>query len=231
MRTRATLTLATLAVVFSSTTESLAQIPSSAPSGPIAQLKAAPRAPTAAASGENSTVAKINSWTLGLATGLPEGSFLRFGAELARHLNEPEELRILPIVTPGAVDNVRDLLYLKGVDIAFTNADVLEYFKTDEKIANIEKRVNYISEMYLGDIHLLVRPEINSLKDLEGKKVSFHSPGSGAAISGPVIFRKLGIKVGGVFVNNAIALEQIEDGRIGGACKSRREAPRSLQQV
>ena len=216
MRTRATLTLATLAVVFSSTTESLAQIPSSAPSGPIAQLKAAPRAPTAAASGENSTVAKINSWTLGLATGLPEGSFLRFGAELARHLNEPEELRILPIVTPGAVDNVRDLLYLKGVDIAFTNADVLEYFKTDEKIANIEKRVNYISEMYLGDIHLLVRPEINSLKDLEGKKVSFHSPGSGAAISGPVIFRKLGIKVEGVFVNNAIALEQMKTGELVG---------------
>ena len=29
------------------------------------------------------------------------------------------------------------------------------------------------------DIHLLVRPEINSIQDLEGKKVSFHSPGAG----------------------------------------------------
>lgn len=75
MRTRASLALAALAVVYSSTTESVAQSPSSAPSGPIAQLKAAPRAPTAAASGESSTVAKINNWTLGLATGLPESTF------------------------------------------------------------------------------------------------------------------------------------------------------------
>jgi hypothetical protein len=37
-----------------------------------------PRAPTAASSGELNTVAKINSWTVGLAAGLPEGTFLRF---------------------------------------------------------------------------------------------------------------------------------------------------------
>jgi TRAP-type uncharacterized transport system substrate-binding protein len=137
---------------------------------------------------------------------LPEGTFLRIGAEIARNLNEKDELRVLPIVTPGAVDNIRDLLFLKGVDIALTNADVLEHFKSVEKIPNIEKRVHYISEMYIGHIHLLVRSEINSIQDLEGKKVSFHSPGSGAAVSAPVIFRRLGVNVDGVFINNAIAL-------------------------
>ncbi len=178
----------------------------------LAQIKPASRPLTAAASGEGHSVAKINSWTLGLATGLPEGTYLRVGGEIARNLNDGDELRIIPMVTPGAVDNIRDLLYLKGVDIALTNADVLEHFRTVDKIANIEKRVQYITELYIGDIHVLVRPEINSYKDLEGKKVSFHSPGSGAAVSAPVIFKRLGVNVEGVFINNAFALEKMKTG-------------------
>ena len=130
----------------------------------IAQLKAAPRAPTAASVGEGQTVAKINNWTVGLASGLPEGTFIRFGAEIARNLNDGDELRVIPMITYGATDNVKDLLYLKGVDVAFTNADVLEHFRTVEKIPNIERRVNFISGMYIGHVHVLVRADINSLQ-------------------------------------------------------------------
>jgi TRAP transporter TAXI family solute receptor len=183
----------------------------------IAQLKAAPRAaPTAASVGEGQTVAKINNWTVGLASGLPEGTFIRFGAEIARNLNDGDELRVIPMITYGATDNVKDLLYLKGVDVAFTNADVLEHFKTVEKIPNIEKRINYISGMYIGHIHVLVRSDINSLQDLAGKKVSFHTPGAGASVSAPILFQRLGIKVEPVFVNNAIALEQMKTGELAG---------------
>ena len=83
---------------------------------------------------------------------------------------------MLPVVTQGATDNVKDLLYLRGIDIAITNADVLEHFKTVERIPNIDKRINFISEMAISEVHVVVRPEINSIKDLEGKKVSFHTP-------------------------------------------------------
>jgi TRAP transporter TAXI family solute receptor len=182
----------------------------------VAQNRAAPRAPTAASVGEGETVAKINNWTLGLASGLPEGTFIRFGAEIARNLNDKDELRVIPMITYGATDNVKDLLYLKGVDVAFTNADVLEHFRSVEKIPNIDKRINFITGMYIGHIHLLVRSDINSLKDLDGKKVSFHTPGAGASVSAPILFRRLGIKVEPVYVNNAIALEQMKTGEVVG---------------
>lgn len=172
--------------------------------------------PTAAASGESDTVAKINNWTVGLAGGLPEGTYLRFAAEIARNLNEGGEIRVLPVVTPGATENVRDLLYLKGIDIAITATDVFEHFRTVEKIPNIERRVNYISSMYLSEIHILVRPEINSLKDLAGKKVAMHTQGSGSTTSGPIIFKRLGINVDGVFINNAEALEKMKTGEVAG---------------
>jgi TRAP-type uncharacterized transport system substrate-binding protein len=174
------------------------------------------RAPTAASIGEGNTVAKVNNWTVGLAAGLPEGTFLRFCAELARALNDGDNLRILPVVTPGATDNVKDILYLKGIDIGLTHADVFEHFRNVEKIPNIDKRVNFISEMYISELHVLVRPEINTLKDLEGKKVSFHTPGAGPSVTGPILFQRLGINVEKVHVNNAIALEMMKKGELFG---------------
>lgn len=179
----------------------------------LAQAKTS-RAPTAAAVGEGNTVSKVNNWTVGLAGGLPEGTFLRFAAEISRNLNDSDELRVLAMVTPGATENVKDLLYLKGVDIGITHADVFEHFRTIEKIPNIEKRVNFISEMYISELHVLVRPEINSFKDLEGKKVSFHTPGAGPSVTGPILFQRLGVKVEPVFVNNAIAFEKMKSGEI-----------------
>jgi TRAP-type uncharacterized transport system substrate-binding protein len=174
------------------------------------------RAPTAVASGEGEKVTKINNWTVGLAGGLPEGTFLRFAAEIARNLNDGENLRVLPIVTPGATGNVTDLLYLRGVDVAITHADVFEHFRSVEKIPNIEKRVNFISEMYISELHVLVRPEIRSIKDLEGKKVSFHTPGAGPSVTAPILFSRLGVKVQPVWVNNGIAVEKMKTGELAG---------------
>jgi TRAP transporter TAXI family solute receptor len=178
--------------------------------------KRAPRAPTAAAVGEAEMINKANTWTVGLAAGLPEGTFLAVGAEIARNLNDGDDMRVLPMVTQGATDNIRDLLYLKGVDIAITHTDVFEHFRTVEKIENIEKRVNYITGLYVSEIHLVVRSDINSINDLAGKKVSFHIAGAGSTVTGPIVFQRLGIKVEPVFVSNQIALEKMKTGEIAG---------------
>jgi TRAP transporter TAXI family solute receptor len=172
------------------------------------------RAPSSAETGELGKVHQINNWTLGLAGGLPEGTFIRFAAEIARNVNDPADMRVLPVITQGATDNVKDLLYLRGIDIAITNADVLDYFRNTEKIPNIEKRINFISEMVISEVHLVVRPEINSIKDLEGKKVSLGAKGAGQSTTGPIVFRRLGVNPEFVYVNNAIALEQMKTGEI-----------------
>jgi TRAP-type uncharacterized transport system substrate-binding protein len=61
-----------------------------------------------------------------------------------------------------------------------------------------------------------VRPEINSFKDLEGKKVSFHAPGGGSSVTGPSLFRRMGVKVEPVYIDNEIAYEQMKTGEIAG---------------
>ncbi|RTL65616.1 MAG: C4-dicarboxylate ABC transporter [Hyphomicrobiales bacterium] len=211
--------IALAAVALSTLSPAAVRAQSSAPWDIVAQAEARRKAqgipvPSSVYLGEGAIVAKINNWTVGLAGGLPEGTFLRFASEIARNLNGTDDLRVLPMVTPGATDNVKDLLYLKGIDIAITHADVFEHFRTVEKISNIEKRVHFISEMYISEIHVLVRPEIKSFKDLEGKRVSFHTPGAGPSVTAPILFQRMGVKVEPVFVNNAIAIEKMKTGEI-----------------
>src|SRR5262245_52766119 len=71
---------------------------------------------------------KLNSWTIGLAAGQLEGAPIRFATELARVLDDGDNMRVLPIVTRGIFDNIYDLLYLRGVDAAIVYGDVLEHF-------------------------------------------------------------------------------------------------------
>jgi TRAP transporter TAXI family solute receptor len=163
---------------------------------------------------EFAKAARLNNWTVSVAGGLLEGTFIRFAAELAKALDDGDNLRVLPIVSYGAVENVNDLIYLKGVDFAITYSDVLDYFKNVEKIPAIEKRVNYIMPMFQGEVHIFARPEIKSIKDLAGKKVNFNTRGSAANYTGGVVFDRLGVKVDRLFQNNAIALEGMRKGEI-----------------
>jgi TRAP-type uncharacterized transport system substrate-binding protein len=170
--------------------------------------------PTAAAAGEAEIAASTNAWTVGIASGLLEGTFSRFAAELAKALDDGNNLRVLPIITYGAADNLSDLLYLKGVDISITHADVFDEFRRNRKASNVERRVNYISQMYIGELHVFARHDIKSLKDLEGKTVGFHTKGAGPTITGPILFERLGINVNPVHINNAIAIEKMKTGEI-----------------
>jgi TRAP-type uncharacterized transport system substrate-binding protein len=179
-----------------------------------APRRALPVPPKPVARDEAERAATINNWTVGLAGGLLEGTFVRYAADLGRALDDGDNLRVLPIVSYGAVGNVSDLIYLKGVDFAITYADVLDHFKNVLKIPGIEKRVNYVMPMFQGELHIYVRPEINSLQDLVGKKVNFNTVGSAANYTGGIVFDRLGLQVERLFVNNAIALEQMKKGEV-----------------
>ena len=155
---------------------------------------------------------RINAWTVGLAAGRLEGAPLQFAAELARVLDDGDNMRVLPIVTRGPFDNVYDLLYLRGVDAAIVYGDVLDHFKSKPEFANAWRRINYLVNLFPSEAHVFVRPEIKSIKDLAGKVVNFNTEGTAAAYSGPIIFKQLGIEVKATFVPHNIAMEKMKTG-------------------
>ncbi|MBV9248188.1 MAG: hypothetical protein JO227_02925, partial [Acetobacteraceae bacterium] len=159
---------------------------------------------------EVQAIEKLNAWTVGLAGGLLEGAPIRFATDISRVVDDGDNLHVLPIVTRGPTENVEDLLYLKGVDVAVMNADSLEQFKS--LIPNIQQRITYILNLFPSELHIFVRPEINSLDDLKGKKVNFNTPGTTAAYSGPLIFEHLKLDVEKTFIPHPAALEQMRRG-------------------
>jgi TRAP-type uncharacterized transport system substrate-binding protein len=171
---------------------------------------------TARTAGEVQEADRVNNWTVGLAGGPIEGAFIWYAADLATALNDGDNLRILPVITSGAGDNIKDLIYLKGIDVALTNTDALELIQRTTKIANLKNRIQYISPLFITEFHVFVRPEIKTLQDLAGKKVGMHTPGGAASVTGPLVFERLGIPVTAVFVNNSVGYEKMKSGEFAG---------------
>src|SRR6476660_7504972 len=165
---------------------------------------------TQAAAAPGTDKDKINAWTVGLAGGLLEGAPLRLAAEIARVVDDGPNLHVLPIVTRGATENLNSLLYLRGVDTAIINSDALEEYKI--QAPEIRRRITYLLNLFPSELHIFVRPEIESLQGLAGKKVNFNTQGTAAAYSGPLIFSRLGINVEKTFIPHQVALEQMRKG-------------------
>ena len=157
---------------------------------------------------------KKNAWTIGIVGGLLSGTYMRFVDEMASVLNDGDNLRILPIVSYGAASNLDDLLYLRGVDAAVTQSDVFEYFRTQRKTPNLDRRVQYIIRLPISELHILARNDVQSLEDLRGKKVNFGPAGTGASLTGTIVFQRLGINVNQVLIDQPTALQKLQSGEV-----------------
>jgi TRAP-type uncharacterized transport system substrate-binding protein len=157
---------------------------------------------------------KKNASTVGIVGGLLSGTYMRFVDEMASVLNDGDNLRILPIVSYGAASNLDDLLYLRGVDAAVTQSDVFEYFRTQRKTPNLERRVQYVIRLPISELHILARNDVQSLEDLRGKKVNFGPAGTGASLTGTIVFQRLGINVDQVMIDQPTALQKLQSGQV-----------------
>jgi TRAP-type uncharacterized transport system substrate-binding protein len=157
-----------------------------------------------------------NNWTVGIAGGNMDGTYLRFADELGKVLDDGDELRVLPTISRGAAANLQDLLYLRGIDVAFTQSDVFEYFRTQRKTPNLETRVQYIIRLPVAELHVTARADIRTLEDLRGQKVVFGPPGSSPTLTGPIVFPRLGIPVEPVFVDFSTGMKMLRSGEVAG---------------
>src|SRR4249919_1912049 len=155
-----------------------------------------------------------NAWTVGVAGGLIDGTYMRFADELAKVLDDGDNLRILPMVSYGAASNLDDLLYLRGVDVAVTQSDVFEYFRTERKTPNLQNRVHYILRLPIAELHILASTDVHSLEDLRGKKVNFGPAGSGSSLTGTIVFQRLGVQVDQVLIDQQSALQKLQSGEV-----------------
>jgi TRAP transporter TAXI family solute receptor len=159
--------------------------------------------------------ARINENVVTIMAGSPSGTDLAIVQDLASVLDEGDKLRVLPMVGKGPEQNIKDVMFLRGVDMGVTQANLLKHFdKTGELGPNLKGQIAYIAKLFNEELHVLVRSEVNDIHELNGKYVNFGAQGSGAEITGRLIFEALGVDTQEVHLNDIDAIQKLKDGEI-----------------
>jgi hypothetical protein len=104
-----------------------------------------------------------NAWTIGPAGGLLEGAPIHFATEMARVVNDSSQMRVLPILTGGLIENVNDLLYLK--ESMSRSSTAPRWRSTTRSCRESGQQIVYILNLCRSELHILVRSEIHSLAE------------------------------------------------------------------
>jgi TRAP transporter TAXI family solute receptor len=182
--------------------------------GPSASAQTRPD--RAALPSASTTAARINAGTLGVISGGADGTYIRIAADLANVL-DGEDLRILPMIGRGSLQNLRDIMFLRGVDIGIVQMDALEGLKSDGLQSQAVQRLRYIARLYNEEVHLLTGKSITDIRQLEGRKVNIDKAGSGTNLTARIIFEKLGIKPDFAEYDQASSYERLRMGELEAA--------------
>jgi TRAP transporter TAXI family solute receptor len=179
---------------------------------------------SAQAQGQLQTVAPVpsanadraNAGTIGIISGGADGTYIRIAADLANVL-DGDTLRILPIIGRGSLQNLQDIMFLRGVDIGIVQMDARQGLTPSTLQASAQQRLRYIARLYNEELHVLASRDITTLRQLDGKKVNIDKPGSGTNLTARLIFEKSGIKPQFTEYDQATSYERLRSGELQAA--------------
>lgn len=159
---------------------------------------------------------RANANTVAIISGNINGTYLSIAYDLSAVLDDGDNFRILPVIGKGGAQNLRDVRFLKGVDLGITQSIILNDFRRTKEIGAIDDRVTYVAKLFNEEMHLVVRADsgITSIAQLDGKKVNFSDLGSGTQLSTRDVFDRLGVVPTEVNMGQADAFEKLKTGEI-----------------
>jgi uncharacterized protein len=98
--------------------------------------------------------------------------------------------------------------------MGIVQSDVLAALKRNPPFPNVENYLQFITNLYDEEVHILAGKDIDSIKDLASRKVNFGMPNSGTHGSAEAIFRTLGIPVEATSFPQPVPLEKLRRGEI-----------------
>ncbi len=127
-------------------------------------------------------------------------------------------MRILPVASNGGALTLRDLLFLRGIDMAIVPSNALAHAKATEALGGgLAQRVVYITRLYSEELHLLVGRSVRSIEDLRGKQVAVQAEDGTAQFTAEDLFGRLQLRVELVTANPADAIDKVRAGSLAAA--------------
>jgi TRAP transporter TAXI family solute receptor len=159
---------------------------------------------------------RLNANTIAIISGNPNATYLTIAYDLSDVLDDGDNFRVLPVIGKGGGQNIKDVRFLKGIDLGITQSIILNEFRESGEAGNIDDKIDYIAKLFNEEMHVVVRADsgITSLEQLDGKKVNFSDIGSGSQLSARDIFRRLGIHPLEVNMGQGDAVEGLKKGEL-----------------
>lgn len=156
---------------------------------------------------------KYNDNTLMILGGHMGTTYFRLARDIAAALGARSGLRLLAVDAAGGSDNVRDLLFLRGIDLALVPGNALAYANATASFGpGLQQRLNYITQLYSEEVHILVGPAINSFQDLRGRKIAVPPEDGNSEFTAQDLLRSLGIQAEVIKVAAPDAIDDVRSG-------------------
>lgn len=104
-------------------------------------------------------------------------------------------LSVEAVAGKGAVQNLKDVLYRRGIDVGLTLTDTLDYIRAQHLIPEADlAKLRLVAKLWDDEVHVLAGPGINSLQDLNDKRINVDVHGSSSDMMSQIILPALGIQ-------------------------------------
>lgn len=158
---------------------------------------------------------RLNENVLFLMGGGLGAAYIAIAHDISVVVEAGLDLRVLPVVGGAGVQNVHDVVFLRGIDLALTNVQTLDLLKkTGELGPNLDRQVSYIAPLFPEEMQVLVRGNIRTIEDLRGKKVNVNNKGSATALLVPAVFKDIGVDIEVVNMGQPDAIQKMRNGEI-----------------
>ena len=158
---------------------------------------------------------------LSFGTGGDTGTYYGFGSVLANYVSTNSDCKVTALTSGGSQANVEDLTN-GTVQIAFVQSDVMNYAYNGQRL--FESPVtgfSVVAQLYQEQVQIVTtNPDIKTVADLAGKKVSIGAAGSGVYFNAIDVLNAYDLKesdISAVYQSFGDSAESLKDGKIDAA--------------
>lgn len=174
---------------------------------------------TVASVKEGAGVGSSKSLTFG--TGGESGTYYAFGGVLASYVSNNSNVSVTAVTSDGSKANVEDLA-AGTVQLAFVQSDVMSYAYNGERLFDTAvDGFSVVANLYMEQVQIVTtNPDIKSVADLEGKKVSIGAAGSGVYFNAIDVLGVYGLSedsISAVYQSFGDSADSLKDGKIDAA--------------
>ncbi len=165
---------------------------------------------------------------LRFVTGGEGGTYYAFGSVIAQHATNNAGIQVTGVVGNGSKSNI-DELNNKNAELAFCQSDVMAYAYAGVNLFDAPITCfSTVCALYTEQVQIVtLNPDIKTVADLEGKKVSVGAAGSGTYFNAVDILSAYGIgdldgdgkftKIDATYQSFADSADALKDGKIDAA--------------